>query len=404
MPLTDTAARSAKPKDKPYKLFDGLGLFLQVTPTGGKWWRFKYRFDDKERLLSLGTYPEISLASARLERDAMRSNVAKGIDPSAKRVADKQTRSEALENSFEAVAREWLQTLAKTKTSEYTQRILRRMENDIFPAFGRLPISEVKPKNVLDAVRKIEARGTRETAHRALSECGRAFRYAVASQRCERDVTADLRGALQPVKATHFASVTEPKDVAPMLRAIYDYSGSPQVCAALKIAPQVFVRPGELRAMEWEHVDLKGAEWRYLVTKTQTPHVVPLSKQVVAILTELHALTGHGRYVFPSQRGQGRPMSDMAILAAFRRMGIGKDEMSAHGFRAMARTILDEVLGVRPDLIEHQLAHAVKDANGRAYNRTSHLPERRKTMQQWADYLDGLRTGADVIPMRPRAA
>jgi integrase len=404
MPLTDIQVKSAKPKAKAYKLADERGLYLLVNPSGGKWWRLKYRIDGKEKLLSVGVYPDISLRAARDERDKLRTEVATGIDPSARRITEKEIRQESAANSFEAIAREWLHTIAKAKTPEYTQRILRRMENDIFPAIGNKPITSIKPADVLKAVKKIEARGTRETAHRALSECGRAFRYAVASQRAERDVTADLRGALQPVEGTHFAAVTEPKAAGELLRAIYDYSGSPQVCAALKIAPQVFVRPGELRRMEWEHLNLETKEWRYLVTKTKTEHIVPLSTQVVAELKALQPITGHGQFVFPSQRAGGRPMSDNAINAAFRRMGIAKDEMSGHGFRAMARTNLDEVLGVRPDLIEHQLAHAVKDANGRAYNRTSHLPERRKMMQQWADYLDKLRNGAEVIPIRTSAA
>jgi integrase len=404
MPLTDTAARNAKPKTAPYKLFDGKGLFMIVTPSGGKWWRLKYRFDDKEKSLSLGTYPEITLANARDQRDALRRDVAQGVDPSARRITEKEMRVESAANSFEAIAREWLHTIGKTKASGYIDRIARRMEKEIYPAIGSKPITEIKPVDVLKAVKKIQERGARDTAHRMLGECGRVFRFAVASQRCERDVTADLRGALEPVEGTHFAAVTEPKAAGALLRAIYDYSGSPQVCAALKIAPQVFVRPGELRSMEWEHINIETAEWRYLVTKTKTEHIVPLSTQVVAELTALQTLTGHGRYVFPSQRAGGRPMSDNAILAAFRRMGIAKDEMSGHGFRAMARTILDEVLGVRPDLIEHQLAHSVKDANGRAYNRTSHLPERRKMMQQWADYLDGLRAGAEIIPFKQSAA
>jgi integrase len=404
VPLTDIQVKSAKSKAKAYKLADERGLYLLVNPNGGKWWRLKYRIDGKEKLLSVGVYPDISLRAARNERDKLRTEVATGIDPSARRITEKEIRQENAANSFEAIAREWLHTIANSKTPEYTQRILRRMENDIFPAIGSTPITSIKPADVLKAVKKIEARGTRETAHRALSECGRAFRYAVASQRAERDVTSDLRGALQPVEGTHFAAVTEPKAAGELLRAIYDYNGSPQVCAALKIAPQVFVRPGELRGMEWEHINFETKEWRYLVTKTKTEHIVPLSTQVVAELKALQPLTGHGRFVFPSQRAGGRPMSDNAINAAFRRMGIAKDEMSGHGFRAMARTILDEVLGVRPDLIEHQLAHAVKDANGRAYNRTSHLPERRKMMQQWADYLERLRNGAEVIPIRTGAA
>ena len=277
-------------------------------------------------------------------------------------------------------------------------RIIRRFERDIFPWIGGRPIADVAAPELLGVVRRIEARGALETAHRALQNCGQVFRYAVATGRAERDPTGDLKGALPPVKGEHFAAVTEPAEVAKVLRALDGYAGTFTVACALRLAPLVFVRPGELRKAEWADIDLDRAEWRYTVTKTNTPHIVPLSTQVVAILRELHALTGTGRYVFPGARSNGRPMSDNAILAAMRRMGIPKDEMSGHGFRAMARTILDEVLGFRPDFIEHQLAHAVKDPNGRAYNRTAHLGERRKMMQAWADYLDKLKIGAEVLP------
>ena len=251
-------------------------------------------------------------------------------------------------------------------------------------------------------VRRIENRGALETAHRALGNCGQVFRYAVATGRAERDHSGDLRGALPPVKGEHFAATTDPKRVAEMLRAMDGYQGTLAVRCALRLAPLVFVRPGELRKAEWADIDLDAAEWRYTVTKTNTPHIVPLSRQAVEILRELQPVTGRGRYVFPSARSNSRPMSDNAILAALRRMGIGKEKISGHGFRAVARTILDEGLGVRPDYIEHQLAHAVRDPNGRAYNRTAHLPERRKMMQQWADYLDTLKMGTEVIPIHQR--
>lgn len=391
MGLTDTTIRNAKPGQKPVKLFDERGLFLIVTPTGGKWWRLKYRFEGKEKLLSLGTYPDVSLKDARDRRDTARKHLADGIDPSANRKAQKSLREGQAANSFEAVSREWYEKNSRNWVDSHGSRIIRRLERDIFPNLGKRPIAEIAPPELLQVIRRIEDRGALETAHRALGNCGQVFRYAVATGRAARDPSADLRGALPPVKGEHFAAVTEPQQAGEILRAIDAYQGTATVSCALRLAPLVFVRPGELRAAEWAHIDLDAAEWRYTVTKTGTPHIVPLSTQAIAILREIHPLTGAGRFVFPSARAGSRPMSDNAILAAMRRMGIGKEEMSGHGFRAMARTILDEVMGVRPDLIEHQLAHAVKDPNGRAYNRTAHLAERRKMMQQWADYLDKLR-------------
>lgn len=282
----------------------------------------------------------------------------------------------------------------------HSDRLIARFERDVFPWIGEQPIASIAAPELLAVVRRIESRGALDTAHRALSDCGRIFRYAVATGRAGRDPSSDLRGALPPAQGDHFAAVTEPARVGELLRVMNGYQGTFVVACALRIAPLVFVRPGELRKAEWNDVDLDAAEWRFTTTKTKTPHIVPLSHQAVTILHDLHALTGRGRFLFPSARSASRPMSDNAILAAMRRLGIPKDEMSGHGFRAMARTILDEVLGVRPDYIEHQLAHAVKDPNGRAYNRTAHLTERRKMMQQWADYLDKLKAGADVIPMR----
>lgn len=404
MALTDTAIRNAKPGAKPAKMFDERGLFLIVTPSGGKWWRFRYKFDGKEKLLSLGVYPDIGLKDARDRRDEARKLLADGIDPGENRKIQKAARVERAANSFEVVAREWYAKYASTWTKEHGERILRRFERDIFPWIGGRPVSEVTASELLTAIRRIEGRGALDTAHRALGNCGQVLRYAVATGRAVRDPSGDLRGALPPVKEEHFAAVTDPKQVAQLLRTLDGYQGTFTVSCALRLAPLVFVRPGELRKAEWADIDLDGAEWRYLVTKTNTAHIVPLATQAVAILKELHALTGSGQYVFPGARTNGRPMSDNAILAAMRRMGIAKDEMSGHGFRAMARTILDEVLGVRPDLIEHQLAHAVKDPNGRAYNRTAHLAERRKMMQQWADYLDKLKAGAEIIPLHGNAA
>ncbi|HYW91863.1 MAG TPA: integrase arm-type DNA-binding domain-containing protein [Gammaproteobacteria bacterium] len=399
MPLTDTAIRNAKPGDKARKLFDGGGLYLEVAPTGGKWWRLKYRYGGKEKRLSLGVYPDVSLKDARDRRDEARKLLANDIDPSENRKATKAAKVERAANSFEAVAREWYAKHSPNWSANHGDRIIRRLERDIFPWLGGKPIADITAPQLLEVIRRIEQRGALETAHRALGNCGQVFRYAVATGRAERDPSGDLRGALPPVKGTHFASVTEPKKVAEVLRALDGYEGTLPVRCALRLAPLVFVRPGELRHAEWADIDLDVAEWRYTVKKTNTPHIVPLSRQAVDILRELHPLTGNGRYVFPSARNPkgDKPMSDNAILAAMRRMGISKEEMSGHGFRAMARTILDEVLGFRPDFIEHQLAHAVRDPNGRAYNRTAHLPERRKMMQEWADYLDKLKAGAVVI-------
>lgn len=404
MPLTDTAIRSAKPNEKTQKLFDGGGLYLEITPNGGKWWRLKYRFGGKEKRISMGVYPDVGLKEARARRDAARKLLADDVDPGEQRKEAKAERALRAANSFEAVTREWCDKKKASWVPAYAERLLRRFERDLFPTLGSKPIAEIKPPALLTAIRKIEARGAIETAHRAMQDCGQVFRYAIATGRAERDIAADLRGALAPVQVTHYAAVTEPAKVAELLRQLDGYQGSFITCAAMRLAPLLFVRPGELRRALWADIDLDAAEWRYTVTKTKTDHLVPLATQAVTILRELHALTGSGIYVFPGARSNGRPMSDNAVLAAMRRSGITGEEMTGHGFRAMARTILDEVLGFRTDFIEHQLAHAVRDANGRAYNRTSHLSERKKMMQAWADYLDKLKTGAEVIPLHGSAA
>lgn len=403
MPLTDTSIRNAKPGAKPIKLFDERGLFLLVTPTGGKWWRFRFMFDGKEKLLSLGVYPDVSLKDARERRDEARKLVANGVNPSENRKIQKSARADLVANSFEVIAREWFAKFASTWASNHGDRIIRRFERDIFPWMGGRPVAEITAPELLAVVRRIENRGALETAHRALGNCGQVFRYAVATGRAERDPSGDLRGALPPVKGTHFAATTEPKRVAEILRALDGYEGTLTVRCALRFAPLVFVRPGELRNAQWADINFDTAEWRYTVTKTNTLHIVPLAHQAIEILKELQPLTGNSRFIFPSARSYNRPMSDNAILAALRRLGIDKEEMSGHGFRAVARTILDEVLGVRPDFIEHQLAHAVRDPNGRAYNRTAHLPERRKMMQQWADYLDKIKASAEIIPIHREA-
>jgi len=398
MSLTNTAIRNANSSKKTRKLYDERGLYLEISPNGGKWWRFKYRYIGKEKRLSLGVYPDVTLKMARERREESRKLLADGIDPSENRKAQKLANGG--ENSFEVIAREWFAKYSTNWTTDHGGRIFRRLERDVFPWIGDKQIAKVTAPELLSLIQRIEKRGAIETAHRALGNCGQVFRYAIATGRAERDLSSDLRGALPPAKGEHFAAITEPKQVAEILRAIDGYEGSLIVRCALRLAPLVFVRPGELRKAQWENINFDKAEWRYMVTKTNTQHIVPLAQQAIEIFKELQPLTGNGRYVFPGARSKQRPMSDNAILAAMRRMGIGKEEMSGHGFRAMARTILDEVLGVRPDFIEHQLAHAVRDPNGRAYNRTAHLPERKKMMQQWADYLDKLKAGDDLIPLR----
>jgi integrase len=324
----------------------------------------KYRFDGKEKRLSLGVYPDVTLKMARERRDEARKLLANEIDPGQVRKATKAAKLDRAGNSFEVVAREWFGKHSANWMESHSGRIIRRLERDVFPWLGSTSIADITVPELLKAIRRIEQRGAIETADRILGNCGQVFRYAVATGRAERDPSVDLRGALTPVKSKHFASITEPKDVAKMLRALDGYEGTLIVRSALRLAPLVFVRPGELRHAQWADIDLEAAQWRFPVTKTDTDHIVPLARQAVAILRKVEPLTGRGKFVFPSARSALRPMSENAILAAMRRMSIGKEEMSGHGFRAMARTILDEVLHVRPDFIEHQLAHAVRDPNG----------------------------------------
>jgi integrase len=391
--LTALKVKNVKPTHKTQRLFDGGGLYLEVSPKGGKWWRLKYRYAGKEKRISLGVYPQVTLKEARDRRYQAKKLLEDYIDPSEHRQAIRERIRTSAANTFEVVAREWFAQQDPIWARGHSSKVIRRLEKDVFPWLGRKPIDGITAPQVLEVIRRIEGRGVIETAHRALATCGQVFRYAVATGRAERDVTADLRGALKPIQRNHFAAVTEPDEVAALLRQIHGYAGSFIVRCAMQLAPLVFVRPGELRQAKWEDIDLDKAEWRFVVSKTRTQHIVPLSRQALEILREIQPLTGEGTFVFPSARSAkgDRPMSDNAVLAAMRGMGIGKDEMSGHGFRAMARTMLDEVLGYRPDLIEHQLAHQVRDPNGRAYNRTKHLAERKKMMQDWADYLDRLR-------------
>lgn len=402
MPLTDTAVKNAKPGNKTARLFDGGGMYLEISPAGGKWWRLKYRYDGKEKRLSLGVYPDVSLKDARQRRDDARKLLADSVDPSDNRKAVKAAKSERAANSFEVVAREWYASKLPEWAPAQAEKVKGIFEKNIYPWLGNRPIAEMKAMELLTALRRAEDRGAKETAKRALQCCGQVFRYAVATGRVERDITPDLKGALSSPITNHFPSITDPIKVGSLMRSIDGYIGGLIVKCALKIGALTFVRPGELRKAEWSEIDLDKAEWNIPAErmKMKLPHLVPLSTQAVSVLRELHPLTGHGKFVFPGERSHERPMSENSVNAAMRGMGYSKEEMVGHGFRAMARTILDEVLQVRPDFIEHQLAHAVRDPNGRAYNRTAHLAERRLMMQQWADYLDKLKTGAEVIILR----
>lgn len=399
MPLSNTTILNAKSVEKAYVLTDERGLSIQIQPSGGKWWRFRYRFNGTAKMISFGVYPDVGLKDARERRDAARKLLADGVDPGEHRKAVKASKIERAANSFEVIGREWFEQKRLTWVASHADKIIRRLENDVFPWLGGKAIAEITAPEVLTVLRRIEGRGTLDTAHRAGGNCSQIFRYAIATGRAERDPVPDLRGALPPARGGNFAAITEPAKVAELLRAIDGFRGTFVVKSALLLAPLLFVRPGELRKAEWVGFDLEKAEWGYFVTKTKTDHLVPLASQAVAILKELHALTGHGRYVFPGRDPQ-KAMSEAAVNAALRRMGYDtKEEITGHGFRAMARTILHEKLHQKPEVIEHQLAHTVPDANGTAYNRTKFLKERRAMMQLWADYLEKLKAGADVIPI-----
>lgn len=399
MPLTDTTIRNTKPGDKPKSLADERGLSILIQPSGGKWWRFRYRFNGKAKMLSFGVYPDIGLKEARERREEARKLLAQGVEPSENRKAQKAAKNERAANSFEVIAREWFEKNRATWAVSHSDKVIRRLEVDIFPWLGGKAIAEITAKELLECIRRIEKRGVLETAHRALTNCGQVFRYAVVTGRAERDPSGDLRGALPTVTHKNFASITDPKEVGGLLRSLEAFKGTFVVQSALLLSPLLFVRPGELRKAEWAGFDLEKAEWRYFVTKTKTEHSVPLATQAIAILKELYPLTGHGRYVFPGRDPQ-KAMSEAAVNAALRRMGYDtKTEITGHGFRAMARTILAEELHQKPEVIEHQLAHKVPDALGTAYNRTKFIKERRAMMQLWADYLDKLKAGAEVISL-----
>lgn len=392
MKLKDIQIKAIKPLEQAKKYFDGEGLFLLVTPGGGKWWRLKYRFHGKERLLSLGVYPGVSLKEAREKKDELRKLLESGIDPAERRKIEAQTERSLTENSFEKIALEWIAKESNSLSAGHLATTQRRLERDAFPYIGSRQPDEVTPKDLLSIAHRVIERGAIETAHRVIMACGQVFRFAVITGRAASDPTRDLRGALIQPQKRHFSALTDPAKVSGLLADLYGYEGSEVTRAALKLAPLFFVRPGELRKARWSDFDLDKAQWSYQATKTGTPHIVPLSRQAAEVLKDLQCLTGGGQYVFPSARTNTRPMSDNTINAAMRRLGIEKDVMTGHGFRAMARTMLEEVLKFPAHLIEHQLAHTVKDPLGRAYNRTTHIEERARMMQAWADYLDELRT------------
>lgn len=406
MPLSDLAIRNAKAREKAYKLGDGRGLYLLVEPNGSKLWRLKYRFAQRDRKLSLGAYPEVPLGLARERQLEARRLIDRGVDPLEQKKQDKRAARLASDNSFEAVGREWYFKFSATWAASHSSKVLLRLENNLYPWLGSRPISGLEADEILETLRRIEARGALETAHRCLAYCGQIFRYAIATGRARRNPAADLRGSLPPARGKHLASITNPEGIAELLRAMHGYHGSERTRCALRLAPLTFVRPGELRRAEWSEVDFPAAEWRISgdKMKMQQDHLIPLSRQALEILRELHALTGGSRYLFHCERTKARPMSENTVNAALRRLGYTGDEMTGHGFRAMARTVLDEVLGYRVEWIEHQLAHAVKDPNGRAYNRTAFLAGRKEMMQGWADYLDRLRSRTPVATMTSQAA
>jgi integrase len=406
MSLNETKLRNLRPQARRYRVADTHWLCIEVAPNGSKLWRWRYRYAGKENMLSLGSYPVVSLADARRKRDEVRALLSAGINPAAHMRAQRAAIVDRAANSFSAIAAEWFEQNGHRLTPGTLKRDRRVVDRDLAPYIGNVPVAELKATELLAALKRIASRGALETAHRARSMTAKFFRYAIATGRAERNPASDLIGALPPPTKEHFASITEPAQVGELLRAIHGYSGQPATAAALKLAPLLFVRPGELRSARWADMDLDGATWKYTATKTKTPHIVPLSGQAVEILRGLHPLTGRGEYVFPGVRSIRRPLSENTINAALRRLGFDGETMTGHGFRAMARTILDEQLGYRQDYIEHQLAHAVRDPNGRAYNRTAHLAERRKMMQGWADYLDGLRADAanKIVGIRGKVA
>jgi integrase len=399
MALSDVKCRQSKPTDKPFRLHDAQGLYLEIRPNGSKLWRLKYRHDGRARLLALGKYPIVTLERVRKLVYEARGLISEGVDPVEAKRAIESERLALTEHTFEAIAREWFEGKAPTWAAGHAKRLMQRLEADVFNRVGSRPISELNAPELLAMLRQIETRGAVETAHRVRRTCGQIFRYAIATGRAERDPAADLVGALKPYKNEHFAAVTDPIRLGAVLRTLHGYTGTDVVTSALKVLPMLLVRPGELRAAKWADIDLDAGEWRFQPSKMRKYKlelIVPLATQVIEVLRDLNDSTGGGDYVFPSPRSRDKAMSENAMRGAMLGLGLEGSEVTAHGFRATARTLLDEVLKVRPEFIEHQLGHTVRDPLGRAYNRTTFLPERRLMMQQWADYLQRLRVGASI--------
>ena len=392
MPLTDTAVKNIKPEAKPKKYSDGGGLFLYVSPAGAKIWRMGYRFENKQYLLTFGEYPYVTLKDARNKREEAKTLIAQGVNPSVHKKAVKAARVSEETDTFEIIAREWFAKHSPALVESHSKKILSRLEKQLFPFLGSMNIRAIEAGDILRAVQHAERRQAVETAHRLVQLCGQVFRYAIVTGRAKHDISADLRGALQSVTVQHRAAITDVKGIGRLLRAIDGYAGYFPVCCALRLAPLVFVRPGELRLAEWADFDLETAEWRIPAEKMKMRqvHIVPLSRQALAVLGELKPFSGHCRYLFPSVRTEAKPITDATLLAALRGMGFTKEEMTVHGFRGMASTILNEQ-GYNRDWIERQLAHGERNGVRAAYNYAEYLPERRRMMQEWADHLDILK-------------
>ncbi|GAB3355424.1 MULTISPECIES: tyrosine-type recombinase/integrase [Giesbergeria] len=413
--LTDTACKKATcpPDKKRERLADSGGLYLEISPNGSKRWFWKYRKQGKEGRMALGSYPDVGLAAARTARDEAKNIKAGGFDPVQERKVGQLKAAANLGDGFELVAREWYTKKSPHWSEQHSVRELRNLEKDLFPWLGPRKVGDIEAVELLATVQRVEARGALESAHRVLCTARGALAYAVATGRASRNVALDLAGALTPHRTKHFAAITEPAKLAGLLRAIRSYQGGPVVRTALALAPMLFQRPNELRGMAWAELDLEAGLWTIPAARMKrtkdgkengAPHLVPLPQQAIELLRDLHPLTGHTGLVFPGERGTTRPISDNTLRVALQTLGFGSDMQTVHGFRATARTILAERLEFDPLIVEAQLAHAVKDANGRAYNRTSYVEQRRAMMQTWADYLDKLRIGADIIPLHSKTA
>lgn len=406
MTLRDTACRNAKPQEKPYRLYDEQGLYLEVQPSGSRYWRWKYRFQGKEKRLALGVYPSVGLMDARRKRDAARELLAQGHDPSVQKRMAKLISHLDHQHTFQSVAQQWLAVREQSWAPEYTRTVRQRLELNAYPWLGKLPITAISTPMLVDNLQRMTKRGAAETARRVAQIYKQIFDFANAAGITQPNQIGNLSRTLPAKRVKHFAAVTDAESLGQLLRAMDSYSGTFPVCCALRLAPMLFCRPGELRNMEWSELDLAAGDWvipgRKLKGTTvkkadRLDHLVPLSRQAVSILRELYPLTGRRRFVFPSGRGGDRPISNNAVLSALRRLGISSEETSGHGFRATARTLGAEVLGFRPDLLEHQLGHNVKNPLGRAYDRTTYLRERRDLMQKWSDFLDQLKSSKDLL-------